>query len=107
MHFLSRAPVTQALSGSCLSEYGNQGGKVRKAFAAAALWEGLGLSKRCATGRPEPASCERHQVILGQQDCSFQVRFLEPSLQQQQAKIIQGEKKVYTSPLPLVKEFGI
>lgn len=44
MHFPSRAPVTQALSGSCLSEHGNQGGKVRKAFAVAALWEGLGLS---------------------------------------------------------------
>lgn len=43
VHFQSRDLVTQALSGSCLLAYGNQGGKVRKAFAVA-LWEGLGLS---------------------------------------------------------------
>lgn len=43
VHFQSRDMMTQALSGSCLLEYGNQGGKVRKAFSVA-LWEGLGLS---------------------------------------------------------------
>lgn len=43
MHFQSCDMMTQALSGSCLLEYGNQGGKVRKTFSVA-LWEGLGLS---------------------------------------------------------------
>lgn len=43
MHSQSHDMMTQAVSGSCLLEYGNQGGKVRKAFSVA-LWEGLGLS---------------------------------------------------------------
>lgn len=43
VHFQSRVLVTQALSGSCLLEYGNQGGKVRKT-STGVLWEGLGLS---------------------------------------------------------------
>lgn len=37
MHFQSRDLVTQALSGSCLLEYGNQKEKVRKAFASSSL----------------------------------------------------------------------
>lgn len=80
VHFLSRDPVTQALSGSCLSEYGNQGEKVRKAFPVVALWEGLGLSNCCCyTGCPEPSLCEHNKVILEEQDCCFQVMFLEPA----------------------------
>lgn len=107
MHFLSRDPVTQALSGSCLLEYGNQGGKVRKAFAIA-LWEGLGLSNCCYTGCPEPFLCEHNKVIWELWDCRLQMRFLElaysnPCLQQEEAKIIEGGKKIYISPLPLVK----
>lgn len=44
MHFQSCDLVTQALSGSCLLEYENQGGKVKSCTPA--LWEGLGLSDR-------------------------------------------------------------